>query len=89
MSTSPTRRLILQGAGDKSFVSGADISEFKEKRDTVEAMQASFGTDPAVVVAGAGTTGILNGGFSPRVKSSVVPSTNTTRNDRTCRRVAP
>src|SRR5579862_5891131 len=34
------RVVILKGAGDKSFVSGADISEFKDKRGTVEAMQA-------------------------------------------------
>src|ERR1700704_5129771 len=31
------RVVILKGAGDKSFVSGADISEFKERRATAEA----------------------------------------------------
>jgi enoyl-CoA hydratase len=31
------RVLIMCGAGDKAFVSGADISEFKEKRDNAEA----------------------------------------------------
>ena len=33
------RVVILKGAGDKSFVSGADISEFKEKRSSQEAME--------------------------------------------------
>jgi enoyl-CoA hydratase/carnithine racemase len=33
------RVVILKGAGDKSFVSGADISEFKEKRSTKEATE--------------------------------------------------
>lgn len=32
------RVIVLKGAGDKAFVSGADISEFKEKRATVEAV---------------------------------------------------
>jgi enoyl-CoA hydratase/carnithine racemase len=32
------RVVILKGAGDKSFVSGADISEFKERRATAAAM---------------------------------------------------
>jgi enoyl-CoA hydratase len=30
------RVIVLQGAGDKAFVSGADISEFEEKRSTEE-----------------------------------------------------
>ena len=30
------RVVILKGAGDKAFVSGADISEFKEKRSSAE-----------------------------------------------------
>ena len=34
------RVVILKGAGDKAFISGADISEFKEKRATAEAMEA-------------------------------------------------
>jgi enoyl-CoA hydratase/carnithine racemase len=34
------RVIVLSGAGGKAFVSGADISEFKEKRDTVEAAEA-------------------------------------------------
>lgn len=33
------RVVILKGAGDKSFVSGADISEFKENRSTQEAIE--------------------------------------------------
>jgi enoyl-CoA hydratase/carnithine racemase len=32
------RVIVLKGAGDKAFVSGADISEFKEKRATVDAV---------------------------------------------------
>lgn len=31
------RVMVMLGAGDKAFVSGADISEFKEKRDNAEA----------------------------------------------------
>ncbi len=31
------RVVVMQGAGDKAFVSGADISEFKEKRNNAEA----------------------------------------------------
>ena len=34
------RVVILKGAGDKAFVSGADISEFKEQRATADAMEA-------------------------------------------------
>ena len=30
------RVLVMRGAGDKAFVSGADISEFKEKRNNAE-----------------------------------------------------
>jgi enoyl-CoA hydratase/carnithine racemase len=33
------RVVVLKGAGDKSFVSGADISEFKERRATAEASE--------------------------------------------------
>ena len=35
------RVLVMMGAGDKAFVSGADISEFQEKRDNAEA-QAEY-----------------------------------------------
>lgn len=31
------RVVVMRGAGDKAFVSGADISEFKERRNTAEA----------------------------------------------------
>jgi len=31
------RVLVLRGTGGKAFVSGADISEFKEKRNSAEA----------------------------------------------------
>jgi len=34
------RVVVLKGAGDKAFVSGADISEFKDKRSTAEAAAA-------------------------------------------------
>ena len=30
------RVIVLRGAGDKAFVSGADISEFEEKRSSPE-----------------------------------------------------
>jgi enoyl-CoA hydratase len=34
------RVLVLQGAGGKAFVSGADISEFEEKRSSAETIEA-------------------------------------------------
>src|SRR5665213_3326544 len=34
------RVVVLSGAGGKAFVSGADISEFKEKRASAEAAEA-------------------------------------------------
>jgi enoyl-CoA hydratase len=34
------RLVIIRGAGDKAFISGADISEFKEKRSSKEATEA-------------------------------------------------
>src|ERR1700736_782315 len=34
------RVIVLSGAGGKAFVSGADISEFKEKRASQEAAEA-------------------------------------------------
>ena len=33
------RVIILKGAGEKAFVAGADISQFKEKRSSAEAVQ--------------------------------------------------
>jgi enoyl-CoA hydratase/carnithine racemase len=38
------RVLVLRGAGGKAFVSGADISEFKEKRNSAEAEAAYAAT---------------------------------------------
>ena len=35
------RVVILKGEGDKAFVSGADISQFKERRGTMEQVRAS------------------------------------------------
>src|SRR5271170_6358512 len=34
------RVIVLKGAGDKAFVSGADISEFEDKRSTAELSEA-------------------------------------------------
>ncbi|MFM9982898.1 MAG: enoyl-CoA hydratase/isomerase family protein, partial [Burkholderiales bacterium] len=34
------RVIVLKGAGDKAFVSGADISEFEEKRSSPETTEA-------------------------------------------------
>jgi enoyl-CoA hydratase len=34
------RVIVLKGAGDKAFVSGADISEFEEKRSSEESVRA-------------------------------------------------
>ena len=34
------RVVVVRGAGEKAFISGADISEFKEKRSSEEATQA-------------------------------------------------
>ena len=33
------RVIVLTGAGEKAFVSGADISEFEEKRGTADAIK--------------------------------------------------
>ena len=37
---SDVRCVVMQGAGDKSFVAGADISEFKERRTGEEQVKA-------------------------------------------------
>ena len=34
------RVIVLAGAGERAFVSGADISEFEQRRDTEEAIGA-------------------------------------------------
>jgi len=40
ISTRDVRVVVLKGAGDKAFVSGADISEFEEVRNTPEQVAA-------------------------------------------------
>jgi enoyl-CoA hydratase len=40
ISTGDVRVVVLKGAGDKAFVSGADISEFEEVRNTPEQVVA-------------------------------------------------
>src|SRR5271168_795104 len=45
------RVIVLSGAGGKAFVSGADISEFKEKRDSVEAAEAYAKTSESARLA--------------------------------------
>ena len=39
VSTGDVRVVVLKGAGDKAFVSGADISEFEEVRNTPEQVE--------------------------------------------------
>lgn len=38
-SDDEVRVVVMKGAGDKAFVSGADISEFEEKRGTTDAIE--------------------------------------------------
>jgi len=45
------RVIVLSGAGGKAFVSGADISEFKEKRASVEAAEAYAKTSESARLA--------------------------------------
>lgn len=45
------RVVILKGAGEKTFVSGADISQFKEKRSSPEAIQVYNGASEAASTA--------------------------------------
>lgn len=45
------RVVILKGAGEKAFVAGADISQFKEKRTGMEAVRAYNATAEAADVA--------------------------------------
>lgn len=49
------RVIILTGAGDKAFVSGADISEFEEKRGSEEAVKIynAAGDHASAVISGA------------------------------------
>ena len=51
------RVVVMRGAGDKAFVSGADISEFEEKRSTSD--QIEF-YDHAMSAANAALTSIAN-----------------------------
>ncbi len=45
------RVVILRGEGEKAFVSGADISQFKEKRSSPEAVQIYNGTSDSAAQA--------------------------------------
>jgi enoyl-CoA hydratase len=44
---SEVRVIVLRGAGEKAFVSGADISQFKEKRTSAEAVKLYNATSDA------------------------------------------
>ena len=45
------RVIVVQGAGDKAFVSGADISEFDEKRSSPETTAAYHAVSERATVA--------------------------------------
>ena len=45
-SNSEVRVIVMSGAGDKSFVSGADISEFEDKTLNVNLFSLKFLTFP-------------------------------------------
>lgn len=59
------RVIVLKGAGDKAFVSGADISEFEEKRSSPETTkiynQASGKATEALTHAGKPTIAMIRG----------------------------
>ena len=59
------RVIVLKGAGDKAFVSGADISEFEEKRSSPETTriynQASGKANDALLHAGKPTIAMIRG----------------------------
>lgn len=59
------RVIVLKGAGDKAFVSGADISEFEEKRSSPETTkiynQASAKANEALMRAGKPTIAMIRG----------------------------
>ena len=40
------RVVILKGEGDKAFVSGADISQFKDRRSNAEQVKAAEASSP-------------------------------------------
>jgi enoyl-CoA hydratase len=59
------RVIVLKGAGDKAFVSGADISEFEEKRSSPETTrnynQASGKANEALMHVGKPTIAMIRG----------------------------
>lgn len=59
------RVIVLKGAGDKAFVSGADISEFEEKRSSPETTkiynQASGKANETLMRAGKPTIAMIRG----------------------------
>ncbi len=59
------RVIVLKGAGDKAFVSGADISEFEEKRSSPETTraynQASGNANDELMRAGKPTIAMIRG----------------------------
>lgn len=59
------RVIVLKGAGDKAFVSGADISEFEERRSTPETTriynQASGKANDELMHAGKPTIAMIRG----------------------------
>jgi enoyl-CoA hydratase/carnithine racemase len=59
------RVMVLKGAGDQAFVSGADISEFEEKRSSPETTkaynQASGKANDALLQAGKPTIAMIRG----------------------------
>ena len=48
-SSDDVRVVVMRGAGDKAFVSGADISEFEEVRNTPEQIAEIFRVDGGLV----------------------------------------
>ncbi len=60
-----TRVIVLKGAGDKAFVSGADISEFQEKRSSPETTrsynQASGKANEELMRVGKPTIAMIRG----------------------------
>jgi enoyl-CoA hydratase/carnithine racemase len=65
MADDAIRVIVLRGAGDKAFVSGADISEFEEKRSSSEGVKLyNAATDRAsegLKNAGKPTIAMING----------------------------
>ncbi|TXL72770.1 enoyl-CoA hydratase [Vineibacter terrae] len=59
------RVIVLAGAGDKAFVSGADISEFEQKRGTVDAIkvynEAGDHANAALINAAKPTVAMIRG----------------------------